>query len=235
MRLVRRTVVLAEERPFLREPTADVLRRLGTVISTGSGREALAVAREHAPDLVVTDLELEDMGAETLCAALASDPRLRLIPVLVLSRSELASDRARVLRAGARDVLSKPVDRIELLASARRFLDFVVPHGLPRVPVRAPVRVLGPGARGFWRMRNLSRGGAYVEAPRPLRPGSELRIEFEVPGIEGRFRPSARVVWSRPPDRDRPAGMGLHFLGLDGPSARRLGRYVARHALPLAD
>ncbi len=235
MKLVRRTIVLAEERPFLREPTADVLRRLGTVISTGSGREALAVARAQVPDLVVTDLDLEDMGAENLCHALAGDPELRLVPVLVLSRSDLASDRARVLRAGARDVLSKPVDRIELLASARRFLDFVIPQGLPRVPVEAPVRVLGPGHRGFWHMRNLSRGGAYVEAARPVRPGAELRIEFEVPGIEGRFRPSARVVWSRPPARGRPGGMGLHFLGLDGPSSRRLGRYVEQRALPLAE
>ncbi len=235
MKLARRTIVLAEERPFLREPTADALRRLGTVISTGSGREVLAVARGHPPDLVVTDLELEDMGADSLCTALGSEPRLSLVPVLVLSRSELASDRARVLRAGARDVLSKPVDRLELLASARRFLDFVVPRGLPRVPVQAAVRVLGPRPRGFWQMRNLSRGGAYVEAPRPVRPGAELRIEFEVPGIEGRFRPSARVAWARAPGRGGPPGMGLHFLELDGPSARRLGRYVAQRALPLPD
>jgi adenylate cyclase len=93
------------------------LESLGHAVTFAeNGREALAALRERPVDLVLLDIEMPEMdGYETL-GALAADPRLRDVPVVMMSSVEEVDSVARCIELGAEDYLFKPVNPVLLRA-----------------------------------------------------------------------------------------------------------------------
>jgi PAS domain S-box-containing protein len=87
-----------------------------TLISAMRPMLGLDLAREHDPDLVLLDLHLPDMPGEEVLRRLRNDPRTAEIPVVILSADARPSLIKRLLGAGARAFLTKPLDVAELLA-----------------------------------------------------------------------------------------------------------------------
>ncbi|TGD97240.1 ATP-binding protein [Methylobacterium nonmethylotrophicum] len=110
-------VLLADDNTDMR---AYVRRLLGDsghdVEAVGDGTAALAAARRHAPDLVLTDVMMPGLDGFGLLAALRADPSLRAIPVILLSARAGEEARIEGLAAGADDYLIKPFSARELLA-----------------------------------------------------------------------------------------------------------------------
>jgi two-component system, OmpR family, response regulator MprA len=133
------------------EPIADVLRRTlrqegHEVRSAADGVEALAMAEEFVPDLVILDLGLPKLdGVEVLRRLRAESDA----PILVLTaRSEL-DDRVEGLDSGADDYIVKPFERRELLARIRALLRRRPPRGSASLAV-GDLR-LNPDTREVWR------------------------------------------------------------------------------------
>jgi len=84
------------------------------IISAVQGREGLRLAREHVPDLVVTDLMMPIMGGAELCQKLKSDPETSHIPVIMLTAKASVESQIEGLETGADDYITKPLI-IELL------------------------------------------------------------------------------------------------------------------------
>jgi CheY-like chemotaxis protein len=79
-------VVVVEDAPVARELLCTLLRSFGLdVIETSHGGEGLRAIREHAPDLVLTDLEMPFLGGIELIRTLREDPRFAALPVIVLT------------------------------------------------------------------------------------------------------------------------------------------------------
>jgi PAS domain S-box-containing protein len=74
------------------------------------GRVGLELARQHTPDLVLLDLHLPDMPGWQVLAQLKADHLTREIPVVVISADATAPQIKRLLSAGARAYLTKPID-----------------------------------------------------------------------------------------------------------------------------
>lgn len=91
-------------------------------IQAAGGAEALSIAREMRPDLVLLDVELPDMDGSEVCARLKADPETRNIPVMMITAFRDPERRLAALRAGAAEVLWKPVDELMLLARIRSLL-----------------------------------------------------------------------------------------------------------------
>jgi signal transduction histidine kinase/CheY-like chemotaxis protein len=87
-----------------------------TLISAMRPMLGLDLAREHDPDLILLDLHLPDMPGEEVLRRLRNDPRTAEIPVVILSADARPSLIKRLLGAGARAFLTKPLDVAELLA-----------------------------------------------------------------------------------------------------------------------
>ncbi|GAB4269023.1 MAG: response regulator [Deferrisomatales bacterium] len=88
-----------------------VLSRAGfQVVEAISGEEALRLAREDPPDLILMDLNLVGMSGFEATRRLKADPTLASIPVIALTAYAMVGDRERALEAGCDDYLSKPVD-----------------------------------------------------------------------------------------------------------------------------
>jgi PAS domain S-box-containing protein len=74
------------------------------------GRVGLELARQHSPDLILLDLHLPDMPGWQVLAQLKSDHLTREIPVVIVSADATAPQIKRLLAAGARAYLTKPLD-----------------------------------------------------------------------------------------------------------------------------
>jgi two-component system, cell cycle response regulator DivK len=102
----------------------DVLQATGyRTVEATTGAEAVELAAEHGPDLVLMDIQLPDLdGAEAL-SRLRADVRTASIPVLALTAQAMHGDRERFLAAGFDGYLSKPVNVVELVDVVRRHCD----------------------------------------------------------------------------------------------------------------
>ena len=87
------------------------------MLSTGSGVEAIAMAAEAAPDLVVLDLGLPDVPGETVARELRA---AAATPILMLTAKSAQEDRIRGLELGADDYVTKPFSPRELVLRSRR-------------------------------------------------------------------------------------------------------------------
>jgi DNA-binding response OmpR family regulator len=124
------TVLLVEDERKLREFVRSYLERAGfTVLSTGSGAEAIALAASAAPDLVVLDLGLPDVSGETVARELrVTGP----VPILMLTAKAAEEDRIAGLELGADDYLTKPFSPRELVLRVQAILRRGAPSAAPR-------------------------------------------------------------------------------------------------------
>ncbi len=225
-----RTILIADDAAMFRELGALFLARSGRVLTANNGYEALEVARREQPAVIVADLDMPCLGGDGLCLRVREDPDLAETPVILVVSGEEAEDRARAVRAGADDVIAKPISRTSLLYAVNRFLYSGPPRGLARVDVDARVQIWCDAEQHPGTARNLLRGGIFVEADVPVTTGAEVELEFELPEAGLRLAPTAEVVWRRERNNGDPAGMGLRFLAMDGHSAREIDTFVYERA-----
>ena len=90
--------------------------------SAEDGPSALVAIDKETPDLVLLDVQMPGMDGYEVCRRIKAGPRGRLLPVVMLTALDNANDRVLALEAGADDFMSKPVDRIELVARVRSAL-----------------------------------------------------------------------------------------------------------------
>jgi CheY-like chemotaxis protein len=74
------------------------------------GKVGLDLARQHLPDLILLDLHLPDLPGWEVLAQLQADATTRAIPIIVISADATTRQIKRILAAGARAYLTKPVD-----------------------------------------------------------------------------------------------------------------------------
>jgi CheY-like chemotaxis protein len=98
------------------------IRRGFTVLTAPDGDHALRLARQHRPDAVLTDFDMPGMDGLQLCRSLRDDPRLRTVPVALLSGSLAAGDPRTEGLALCR-LLAKPMSNADLVAAVQRLVD----------------------------------------------------------------------------------------------------------------
>ena len=114
------TVLVVEDERKLRDLVRSYLERAGfTVLSTGSGAEAISLAAEASPDLVVLDLRLPDVPGETVAHELRA---VAATPILMLTAKSAEEDRIRGLELGADNYVTKPFSPRELVLRVQAIL-----------------------------------------------------------------------------------------------------------------
>ena len=91
------------------------------ILQTRDGMEALKIAREHKPDLILMDIQLPGIDGVEALARLRAEPATAEIPVVAFTASVTAGDRSRVSDAGFDGFVSKPIDLKEFVATVSRF------------------------------------------------------------------------------------------------------------------
>ncbi len=231
---VRKKILVADDTELFRVLGSAFLTRLGTILTASSGSEAIEIARREQPAVMIIDFEMPDMDGDNLCRAVKADRDLHRIPVLLVTSGQCAEDHARAVRAQADDVLTKPLSRIQLGLSVSRLLGEERHLALTRVPLEENVRVrlVRADASSWGVMRDLSRGGIFVESLGTLPIDTEIDLDFRLPNVRKPLRPSAQVMWTGLHPRTRADGMGLRFLALDRSSTHQIDSFVHQFTSP---
>jgi len=111
------TILVVEDEPSLQETLVYNLKKEGyTVEAVGDGREALDLARQFKPDLIVLDLMLPSMDGFEVTRILRKE---MTTPILMLTARDDEIDRVVGLEVGADDYLTKPFSMRELMARVK--------------------------------------------------------------------------------------------------------------------
>ncbi|MFO8112373.1 MAG: response regulator [Desulfosalsimonadaceae bacterium] len=169
---------MADDRSENRTILRDMLSPMGfEIIEAANGREAVAIARERMPDLILMDLLMPEMNGIEAVQILKRDPVTAGIPVVAVSASVYDQTQAESICAGCVGFLSKPVDLDALISILRDRLDLdwkedgtVSDSTTPADPI-AP----SPLPQAFHHLREAARIGDVQEV---LRETGKLRDRF---------------------------------------------------------
>lgn len=114
-------VLLVEDNEDNRRIYTTILRHHGyEVIQTTNGREAVRLAHQDPPDIVLLDVTIPGLDGWTVASRLKSDASTRDLPIILLTSHALERDRRRARVTGCEAYLSKPVRPPEVLEAIRR-------------------------------------------------------------------------------------------------------------------
>lgn len=117
------TVLVVDDDPVVRRVLVLQLKQLGYhALETGRGREALQLLAIHTIDAVLLDVVMPDINGIDVLLRIKGDERTENIPVLVMTGAADQEIRLTALASGAEELLSKPVDRLELGSRLRNVL-----------------------------------------------------------------------------------------------------------------
>jgi two-component system cell cycle response regulator DivK len=104
-------VLVVEDNEKSLELACDLLRlRDYEPLAASTGAEAVRIARENLPALVLMDVQLPDMEGGSALATLRADPSTAGIPVVAVTAYAMKGDRERLLAQGFDGYISKPID-----------------------------------------------------------------------------------------------------------------------------
>lgn len=131
----RGSILVVEDDPAFREHVRLVLESAGySVVEAGNGEDALRLASEREPSLVMLDVHLPGFSGYEICRSLRAEHGDRM-GIIFLSGSKTESlDRAAGLGLGADDYVLKPFEPDELVARVRAVLRRVEPAAAPSSP-----------------------------------------------------------------------------------------------------
>jgi signal transduction histidine kinase/ActR/RegA family two-component response regulator len=114
-RIKATTILLAEDNKANRLMTQEFLTHQGfRVITAENGLDALNLARDNRPDIILMDIQLEELSGLEVTRRLRSMPGFSRLPIIALTALAMPGDREQCLEAGMDDYISKPVGLKEL-------------------------------------------------------------------------------------------------------------------------
>ncbi len=116
-------VLVAEDEKDIRRLVVFTLQRAGyEIFEAGDGREALRLATEHLPHLILLDVMMPFMNGYEVCRKLREIPELKNTPIVLLSAKAQNYEIGEGLQAGATDYLVKPFIPRELAAKVKQMI-----------------------------------------------------------------------------------------------------------------
>ena len=113
-------VLVVEDNELNLKLFCDLLRAHDFAVAPVSdGREAVAKAREFAPELIVMDIQMPHVTGYDLIREMKRDPELRAIPIMAVTAYAGREDEERIRSAGANAYVSKPISLVRFMEEVR--------------------------------------------------------------------------------------------------------------------
>ena len=118
-----KSVLIVEDNELNMKLFHDLLEAHGyRTILTRSGLDALQLARDHRPNLILMDIQLPEISGLEVTRWLKEDDELRSIPVVAVTAFAMKGDEERIRSGGCEAYLSKPISVALFLDTVRRFI-----------------------------------------------------------------------------------------------------------------
>jgi two-component system, cell cycle response regulator DivK len=118
-----KTVLIVEDNELNMKLFHDLLDAHGyRTLQTRNGMDALRIARERRPDLILMDIQLPEISGLEVTKWLKDDEGLRDIPVVAVTAFAMKGDEERIRQGGCEAYISKPISIATFLETVRRYL-----------------------------------------------------------------------------------------------------------------
>jgi two-component system, cell cycle response regulator DivK len=118
-----KTVLIVEDNELNMKLFNDLLESRGCkIIQTRNGVEAVELARQHRPDLILMDIQLPEVSGLQVTQWLKDDEELRSIPVIAVTAFAMKGDEEKIRQGGCEAYLSKPISVVKFFETIDIFL-----------------------------------------------------------------------------------------------------------------
>lgn len=119
-----KTILIVEDNELNLKLFRDLLKANGfNTVETNEGIEAVGLARNAKPDLIIMDIQLPEISGLDITRKIKSDPEMKHIPVIAVTAFAMKDDEDKILQAGCEAYLSKPIAIDQFLNTVRRFIE----------------------------------------------------------------------------------------------------------------
>jgi two-component system cell cycle response regulator DivK len=116
-------VLIVEDNELNMKLFNDLLEAHGyATVQTRNGMEAVDLAREHRPDLILMDIQLPEVSGLQVTQWLKEDANLKAIPVIAITAFAMKGDEEKIRQGGCEAYLSKPISVVKFLETVRNFI-----------------------------------------------------------------------------------------------------------------
>ena len=117
-------ILIVEDEPDILKVVSSRLKKMGyEVLIAVDGKEGVDIAQKEKPDLILLDLRLPLMDGYEVCKRVKADKKLKHIPVILLSASQVARIKESMKECKADDYIIKPFEPKELLDKIKKFIN----------------------------------------------------------------------------------------------------------------
>ena len=118
-----KTILIVEDNDLNMKLFQDLLEAHGyKTLPTKDGLEAMKLARQHRPDLILMDIQLPEISGLEVTKWLKDDDELRDIPVIAVTAFAMKGDEERIRQGGCEAYISKPISIGSFIATIRRYI-----------------------------------------------------------------------------------------------------------------
>lgn len=118
-----KTVLIVEDNELNMKLFHDLLDAQGyRTLQTREGLQALAMARQHRPDLILMDIQLPEVSGLEVTKWLKEDDELSHIPVIAVTAFAMKGDEERIREGGCEAYIAKPIAVLHFIETVRKFL-----------------------------------------------------------------------------------------------------------------
>ena len=119
-----KTVLVVEDNELNMKLFHDLLEAQGyAILQTKDGMEALRLAREHRPDLILMDIQLPEVSGLEVTKWIKEDANIRDIPVIAVTAFAMKGDEEKIREGGCEAYIAKPISVSSFLKTVERFLN----------------------------------------------------------------------------------------------------------------
>ncbi len=116
-------ILIVEDNELNMKLFHDLLEAHGyETLQTRDGMEALRLARQHRPDLILMDIQLPEVSGLEVTKWIKEDDDLRAIPVVAVTAFAMKGDEERIRDGGCEDYIAKPISVSRFLETVQRFV-----------------------------------------------------------------------------------------------------------------
>lgn len=116
-------VLIVEDNELNMKLFNDLLEAHGyQTLQTRDGVEALQIAREHRPDLILMDIQLPEVSGLEVTKWIKEDEELRAIPVIAVTAFAMKGDEEKIREGGCEAYIAKPISVMSFLSTVDQFL-----------------------------------------------------------------------------------------------------------------
>jgi len=118
-----KSVLIVEDNELNMKLFHDLLEAHGyDTLQTRTGIEALRLAREHRPDLILMDIQLPEVSGLEVTKWIKEDEEIASIPVIAVTAFAMKGDEERIRQGGCEAYISKPISVAKFLETVRAYL-----------------------------------------------------------------------------------------------------------------